>query len=55
MRGATIVPHAVFDVPQVLKRIAEEKITMLPGPPTLYQSILNAPEREGPRRRSVSR
>ena len=45
MRGATIVPHAVFDVPQVLQRIDEEDITMLPGPPTLYQSILQRPDR----------
>ena len=46
LRGATIVPHAVFDVPQVLARVAEERITMLPGPPTLYQSILNHPDRD---------
>jgi acyl-CoA synthetase (AMP-forming)/AMP-acid ligase II len=45
MRGATIIPHAVFDVPSVLQRIADEKVTVLPGPPTLYQSILNVPER----------
>ena len=45
MRGATIVPHAVFDVPQVLDKIREQKISMLPGPPTLYQSILNVPDR----------
>jgi acyl-CoA synthetase (AMP-forming)/AMP-acid ligase II len=45
MQGATIVPHAVFDVRQVLARIAEERITMLPGPPTLYQSILNIADR----------
>jgi HIP---CoA ligase len=44
MRGAAIVPHAVFDVAQVLERIAEERISMLPGPPTLYQSILSATE-----------
>jgi len=43
MRGATIVPHAVFDASQVMRRIEEEKITVLPGPPTLYQSILNDP------------
>src|SRR5439155_7389291 len=46
MRGATIVPHAVFDVPTVLARIAEERISMLPGPPTLFQSILDHPERD---------
>jgi acyl-CoA synthetase (AMP-forming)/AMP-acid ligase II len=45
MRGATIVPHAVFDSGQVMRRIGEEKITVLPGPPTLYQSILNDPAR----------
>ena len=46
IRGATIVPHAVFDVPSVLQRVDEERITMLPGPPTLFQTILNAPERK---------
>jgi acyl-CoA synthetase (AMP-forming)/AMP-acid ligase II len=45
MRGATIVPHAVFDVPTVLEKIVAERITVLPGPPTLYQSILNTPGR----------
>jgi acyl-CoA synthetase (AMP-forming)/AMP-acid ligase II len=45
MRGATIVPHAVFDAGQVMRKIGEEKITVLPGPPTLYQSILNDPAR----------
>jgi acyl-CoA synthetase (AMP-forming)/AMP-acid ligase II len=45
MRGATIVPHAVFDVPQVLEKIRREKISVIPGPPTLYQSILNTPDR----------
>ncbi len=45
MRGATIVPHAVFDVPQVLDKIRSERISMLPGPPTLYQSILQEPDR----------
>jgi acyl-CoA synthetase (AMP-forming)/AMP-acid ligase II len=45
MRGATIVPHAVFDVPQVLEKVRAERISVLPGPPTLYQSILNTPDR----------
>jgi len=45
MRGATIVPHQVFDVPAVLARIGAEGITMLPGPPALYQSILANPKR----------
>ena len=46
MTGATLIPHPVFDVPSVMKRIPEEKITMLPGAPTIYQTILNHPELE---------
>ncbi len=45
LRGATVVPHAVFDVPAVLARIGSDRISVLPGPPTLYQSILAHPER----------
>ena len=41
MTGATLVPHPVFDVPSVMARIPEERITMLPGPPAIYQTILN--------------
>jgi HIP---CoA ligase len=44
LRGATIVPHAVFDVVPVMERVASERITMLPGPPTVFQSILNHPD-----------
>ena len=44
MKGVTLVPHPVFDVPSVMRRIAEERITMLPGPPTIYQSILSHPD-----------
>jgi acyl-CoA synthetase (AMP-forming)/AMP-acid ligase II len=46
LKGATIVPHAVFDVPAVMKRVEEEKITMLPGPPAIYQTMLDHPERD---------
>lgn len=45
LRGATIVPQSVFDVAVVLDLIEREQITVLPGPPTLYQSILDAPDR----------
>ena len=44
MLGASIHPQLVFDVPQVMERVAAERITMLPGPPTLYQTILNHPD-----------
>ena len=42
IRGATMVPVRVFDVDAVLKLVESERITMLPGPPTLYQSLLDA-------------
>ena len=44
LRGATIVPVAVFDVPTVLDLVQTERITMLPGAPTIYRSILDHPE-----------
>lgn len=44
LRGATILPHLVFDAGQVLKRIAADQVSMLPGPPALYQAILAHPE-----------
>jgi HIP---CoA ligase len=40
LRGATMLPVAVFDVDKVVDLIARERITMLPGPPTLYHSLL---------------
>jgi acyl-CoA synthetase (AMP-forming)/AMP-acid ligase II len=45
IRGATIVPEPVFDVDAVLQHIESERITVIPGPPTLYQSILDHPDR----------
>jgi acyl-CoA synthetase (AMP-forming)/AMP-acid ligase II len=43
IRGATIIPVRVFDVAHVLEVVERERITMLPGPPTLYHSLLAAP------------
>jgi HIP---CoA ligase len=40
IRGATMVPVPVFDVDRVVELIEAERITMLPGPPTLYHSLL---------------
>jgi HIP---CoA ligase len=45
LRGATIVPQPVFDVPTTLELIGRERISVVPGPPTLYQSILDLPDR----------
>ncbi len=45
MAGATILPEPVFDTGRLLHRIAEERVTVLPGPPTIFQSILDHPDR----------
>ncbi len=42
LTGAVIVPHPVFDADSVMKRVAEERITMLPGPPAIFQTLLAA-------------
>jgi HIP---CoA ligase len=46
MMGATVLPQAVFDAEQVLDRVPRDRVTVLPGPPTLYQTILNHPGRD---------
>ena len=46
LKGATMIPEPVFDVQAVLGRIAAERVSMLPGPPTLFLSILNDPARD---------
>ncbi len=45
MAGATVVPEPVFEAVAVMDRIAAERITVLPGPPTLYQTLLGDPRR----------
>jgi HIP---CoA ligase len=45
LRGATMLPVAVFDVDQVVELIHRERITMLPGPPTLYHSLLTVDDK----------
>jgi len=42
LNGVTLIPHPVFDADSVMERIQAEKVTMLPGPPAIYQTILNA-------------
>ncbi|HET6874385.1 MAG TPA: FadD3 family acyl-CoA ligase [Acidimicrobiales bacterium] len=43
LKGAEIHPFAVFDVDAVMDYVARHRITMLPGPPTVFQSILDHP------------
>ncbi len=41
--GATLVPVATFDLPTVIELIESEQISVIPGAPTIYQSLLNHP------------
>ena len=45
--GAAMFPEAVFDVERTFRRVADERVTVLPGPPTLYQALLDSPHRAG--------
>ncbi len=45
LAGATMVPQLVFDAGGAMKLIETERITVLPGAPTLYISILDHPDR----------
>jgi acyl-CoA synthetase (AMP-forming)/AMP-acid ligase II len=42
--GLTVLPHAVFDAKAVLARIPRDKVSVLPGPPTLFISLLSDPD-----------
>ena len=44
-RGAVMIPQPVFNVDTVLANIASERVSVLPGPPTLHQSLLDHPTR----------
>ncbi len=43
LTGATIVPQATFDVPLAAELVRTERITVLPGPPTIYHTLLDQP------------
>jgi acyl-CoA synthetase (AMP-forming)/AMP-acid ligase II len=43
--GATMFPEPTFEVDRVLESIERDAITVLPGAPTIYQALLDAPRR----------
>ena len=45
LTGATLVPQAVYDVEAAMRLIQDERITVLPGAPTIFQTILDHPAR----------
>jgi HIP---CoA ligase len=44
--GAAVYPLAVVDVPSIVEIVSRERITMLPGTPTVFQTILGDPQRD---------
>ena len=46
LTGATIVPQLVFDPGQAMRLIEDMRISVFPGAPTIYSSILDHPDRD---------
>jgi len=47
--GATIVPMPIFDGPEVVRQIEQNRINFLPGPPTIYLTLLQELAGDKPR------
>jgi acyl-CoA synthetase (AMP-forming)/AMP-acid ligase II len=45
LHGAAVVPALTFDVDAALRTIERERISILPGPPTIFQTLLAHPRR----------
>ena len=43
--GAAMIPQLVYDAGQAMALVEAERITVFPGPPTIYQTILDHPGR----------
>jgi len=43
--GATLIPQVTFDPERAMRAVSEHGITVLPGPPTIYQTLLDHPKR----------
>ena len=44
IKGAAIFPLAVYNPKEVLERIERDKITVMPGAPTIFQTLLAHPD-----------
>lgn len=40
IRGAAFIPLPIFDIRETIRQIEENGVSFLPGPPTIYQSLL---------------
>jgi HIP---CoA ligase len=46
LRGATMLPVITFDLDAVVDTIERDRVTIVPGPPTVFQTLLVYPGRE---------
>ena len=44
-KGATLIPQLTFDPERAMRAVQDHRITVLPGPPTIYQTLLDHPKR----------
>jgi acyl-CoA synthetase (AMP-forming)/AMP-acid ligase II len=44
-KGATLIPQLTFDPEKAMQTVQDRQITVLPGPPTIYQTLLDHPKR----------
>ncbi|MFC7342273.1 FadD3 family acyl-CoA ligase [Saccharopolyspora griseoalba] len=47
LTGATMLPQALFEPAAALRLLEAERVSILAGAPTIFQSLLHAPERDG--------
>ncbi len=43
--GATLIPQLTFTPEEAMRAVQDHRITVLPGPPTIYQTLLDHPDR----------
>ncbi|MCH9700505.1 MAG: 3-((3aS,4S,7aS)-7a-methyl-1,5-dioxo-octahydro-1H-inden-4-yl)propanoate--CoA ligase FadD3 [Actinomycetia bacterium] len=43
--GATLIPQLTFSPEEAMRAVENHRITVLPGPPTIYQALLDHPNR----------
>jgi acyl-CoA synthetase (AMP-forming)/AMP-acid ligase II len=41
--GATILPHGAYDAEAVLQRVKADRVSVIPGPPTIFHGMLGHP------------
>ncbi|MFN8719591.1 MAG: FadD3 family acyl-CoA ligase [Rhodospirillales bacterium] len=41
--GATVLPHGAYDAEAVLRRVEADRVSVIPGPPTIFQGMLGHP------------